>query len=93
MSWCKTACDTCASSCAASARECDGVVYFCANVRDLVLAEMGSFLGWIYCIFDCCVDLMFDLVRLAIGSWSPLDLAGTWVFLGIVIGCWCTTPL
>ena len=72
--------------CAASARECDGVVYFCENVRDIVLAAMGSFLGWIPCMFDCCVDLMFVLVRLAIGSWTPLELAGTEVFLGIVIG-------
>ena len=44
-------------------------------------------------MFDCCVDLMFDLVRLVIGSWSPLELAFTWVFLGIVIGCWCTTSV
>ena len=44
-------------------------------------------------MFDCCVDLMFDLVRLAIGSWSLLELAGTWVFLGIFIGCWCTTSV
>ena len=49
--------------------------------------------GWISCMFDYCLDLVFDLVRLAIGSWSPLELAGTWVFLGIVIGCWCTTSM
>ena len=44
-------------------------------------------------MFDCCVDLMFDLVLLSIGSWSPLELAGTWACLGIVIGFWCTAPL
>ena len=93
MSCSKTACATCARSCADSARECDEVVYFCANVRDLVLAAMGSFLGWISCIFDCCVELMFDLVVLAIGYWSPLELAGTGVFLGIVIDGWCTTSV
>ena len=93
MSWSKTACATCERSCVAIARECDGVVYFCANVRDFVLGAMGSFLGWIYCMFDFYVDLMFDLVRLEIGSWPPLELAGTWVILGIVIGCWCNTPL
>ena len=75
-------------SCAASAREWDGVVYCCANGRDIVISAMGSFLGWITCMFDCCVDLMFDLVLLAIGSWSPLELAGTGVFLGISIGSW-----
>ena len=93
MSWSKTACAKCVRSCAARARECDGVVYCCANVRDLVLSAMVSFIGCIYCMFDCCVELMFDLVRLAIGSWSPLELAGTWVFLGIVIDYWCNTPL
>ena len=86
-------CATCVSSCAASACECDRVVYCCANVWDIVLAAMGSCLGWISCMFDCCVDLMIDLVRLAIVSWSPLELAGTWVFLGIVIGGWCTTSV
>ena len=66
-------------------------MYCCANVRYLVLAGTGSFLGWIPCMFYCCVDLIFDLVRLAIGSWSPLELAGTCVFLGIVIGSWGAT--
>ena len=41
-------------------------------------------------MFDCCVNLMFDLVRLEIGSWPSLELAGTGVFLGIVIGGWGT---
>ena len=93
MSWSKTVCATCVRSFSASARECDGVVYCCVNVWDIVLDAMGSCLGWISCMFDCCVDLMFDLVRLEIGSWSPLELASTWVFLGIFIGCWCTTSM
>ena len=29
-------------SCVASALECEGVVYFCVNVRDLVLFTIGS---------------------------------------------------
>ena len=29
-------------SCVASALECEGVVYFCVNIRDLVLLEIGS---------------------------------------------------
>ena len=86
-------CAKCARSCDASACECGGVVYCCANARDIVLSAMGSCLGWISCMFDCCVDLMFDLVRLEIGSWSPLELDGTRVFLGVFIFCWCTTPL
>ena len=93
VSWYKTECATCTRSCADSAGEWVGVVYCCANVQDLVLASMGSFLRWITCIFDCCVDLMFDLVRLAIGSWLPLELAGTGVFLGIVIGSWGATSV
>ena len=36
---------------------------------------------------------MRDLVRLAIGSWSPLELTATWAFFGIVSGFFCNTPL
>ena len=36
---------------------------------------------------------MLDLVRLAIGSWSPLELTATWVFFGTVSGFCCNTPL
>ena len=36
---------------------------------------------------------MLDLVRLEIGSWSPLELTATWVFFGIVNEFCCTTPL
>ena len=36
---------------------------------------------------------MLDLVRLAIGSWSYLELIATWVFFGIVSNICCTTPL
>ena len=36
---------------------------------------------------------MLDWVRLAIGSWSPLEVISTWVFLGIVSNFCCTTPL
>ena len=36
---------------------------------------------------------MLDLVRLAIGSWSPLELTATWVFFGIVSGFFCNALL
>ena len=36
---------------------------------------------------------MIDLVRLAIDSWSPLELTDTWVFFGIMSGFCCNTPL
>ena len=55
-------------SCVASAIECEGVVYFCANVQDLVLFAIGSLFFWIFlvgCNFDV---LLLDLVILAIGS-------------------------
>ena len=39
------------------------------------------------------VEYMRDLVRLAIGSWSPLELITTWVFFGIVSKFFCTTNL
>ena len=45
MSGSKTEFATCVSSCAANALECDGVVQLCDNVRDLVLAAIGSFMG------------------------------------------------
>ena len=81
------------SSCAASAIEFDGLVYFCDNVRNLVLASIGSFRVWIAWMVSGLVEYMLDLVRLAIGSWSPLELTATWVFFGIVSDFCCTTPL
>ena len=81
------------SSCAANALECDGVVYFCDNVRYLVFAAIGSFRVWIAWMVDRIVEYMLDLVRLEIGSWSPLELTATWVFFGIVSDFCSTTPL
>ena len=60
---------------------------------DLVLAAIGSFRGWIAWIFGGLVEYMRDMVRLAIGSWSPLELNATWVFFGILSGFCCNTPL
>ena len=60
---------------------------------DIVLAEIGSFRGWIAWIGRGVVEAMCDLVQLAIVSWSPLELTDTWVFFGIVSGCCCNTPL
>ena len=56
----------------ANALECEGVVYFCDNVRDLVLAAIGSFRVWISWMVGRLDESMLDLIRLVIGSWSPL---------------------
>ena len=42
-----------------SALECKGVVYFCANVWDLVLFAIGSlvFLGCLSGLHVCCVSV------------------------------------
>ena len=60
---------------------------------DLVLTSIGSFRGWISCISGGLVESMRDMMRLAIGSCSPLELTATWVFLGVVSGFCCNTPL
>ena len=60
---------------------------------DLVLAAMGSFRGWIAWIGRGLVEAMRDLVQLAMGSWSPLELTATSVFLEIVSDCCWDTPL
>ena len=53
---------------------------------------MGSFRGWIVWIGRGLVEAMRDLVQLTMGSWSPLELTATWVFLEIVSECcWDTT--
>ena len=57
------------SSCAVNAFECDGVLYFCDNVWDLVLAAIGSFRVWIAWMVGGLAGYMLDLVRLEIGSW------------------------
>ena len=62
-------------------------------MRDLVLSAIGSFRGWFAWIFGGLVESMRDMLRLAICSWSPLELTDTWVFWGIVSGFCCTTPL
>ena len=81
------------SSCADNALECDGVVYFCDNFWGIVLSAIGSFRVWIDWMVGGLAESMLDQVRLAIGSWSPLELIATWVFLGIVSNFCCTTPL
>ena len=48
---------------------------------DLVLDAMGSFRGWIAWIVGGLVEYMRDLMRVAIGSCSPLELTDSWVFL------------
>ena len=58
---------------------------------DLVLTEIGSFMGWIAWIGGGLVEAMHDLVQLAIGSWSSLELTDNWVFLETVsVFCWDT---
>ena len=39
---------------------------------DIVLAAIGSFRGWVAWIGRGMVETVRDLVRLAMGSWSPL---------------------
>ena len=54
-------------SCAANAHECEGVVYFCVTVRDIVIFAIGLFrfcISWMVCKFAVS---MLDLVCLAIG--------------------------
>ena len=54
---------------------------------------IGSFRVWIAWICGGLVEAMCDLVQLAIGSWSPLELTTTWVFLEILSSCCWDTPL
>ena len=57
----------------------------------LVRAANGSLRGWIALKDGRLDEVMRDLVRVAIGSWSPLDLDATWVYLEIISGyCWYT---
>ena len=72
-------------SCAANSLECEGVVYFCVSVRDLVLFAIGSFRFWIAWMVRKFSVSMLDLVRLAIGSWSPAELIVTCVFLEFLL--------
>ena len=60
---------------------------------DIVLTAMGSFRVWIAWIVGGLVESMRDLVRLDIGSWSPLELTATWVFFRIVSDFCCNTNL
>ena len=52
----------------ARALECEGFIYFCANVLYMVLCVIGSLLSWIILMGYNCYVLLMDLVRLAIGS-------------------------
>ena len=93
MSLSKTEFSTCVSSCAANACERAGVVYFLDTVWDLVIAVIFSFRGWIAWIGGGVVEAMRDMVRLAIGFWSYLELTANWVFLEIVSVCCWYIPL
>ena len=81
------------SSCASNDLECDGVVYFCDNIWDLVLAAIGSFRVWIAWMVGGLVGYILDLVCSEIGSWSLLELIATWVFFGIVSNFFCPAPI
>ena len=52
----------------AGALECEGVVYLCTNVLDLVLCAISSLLFSIILVGCNCSVLLLDLVCLAIGS-------------------------
>ena len=62
-------------------------------MRDLVIVAIDSFRVWISWMVDVLSESMIDLVRLAIGSLSPLELIATCVSFGIVSNFCCTTPL
>ena len=64
----KTEFAICVSSFSSNAIECVGVVYFCDNVWDLVIAEIGLFRVWMAWMVGGLVEYMLDLLRLAIGS-------------------------
>ena len=57
------------------------------NVLDIVLANIGSFMGWIAWIGGGLVEAMYHLVLLSISSWSSLESTDTWVFLEVMSGC------
>ena len=81
------------SICAANTLECNGIVYFCDNIRDLVLAVIGSFRVYIAWMVGGLVECMLGMMGLEICSSSPLGLTATWVFFGIVNDFCCTKPL
>ena len=80
-------------SCDANALECEGVLYFCVNVWDLVLFAIGSFRFWISWMVRNFAVNMVDMVRLAIGSWSSDELIFTCLFFGVFSTFCCTAPL
>ena len=80
-------------SCVANALEFEGVVYFCVTVRDIFLFATGLVRVWTAWMVGEFAESMHDLVRLAIVSWSPLELIVTCLIFGIVSTCCCTTPL
>ena len=63
------------------------------TVWDLAIFAIGSFRIWIAWMVGGFAEFMLDMVRLEIGSWSPLELISTCVFFGIGSNFCCTTPL
>ena len=62
-------------------------------MRDLLLFAIGSVRVWIDWMVGEFAESIRDLLRLAIGSWSPLELIVTFLNFVIVSTCCCTTPL
>ena len=60
---------------------------------DLVRAAISSLKGFIALKGGRLNEAMCDLVRVDVGSWSPLELAVTWVFLEIISVCCWDVPL
>ena len=61
---------------------------------DIVRAATDSPRGWISLKGGILAEeAMIDLVQAAMGSWSPLELAATWLFLEIISGCCWDSPL
>ena len=61
---------------------------------DLVRAVTGSPRGWIALKGGSLAkEEMRDFERAVMGSWSPLELDATWLFLEIISVCYWDTPL
>ena len=52
---------------------------------DLVRSTIGSLRGWIALKGGRLAEAMRDLVQVSMGSWSPLELAATWVFCKLLV--------
>ena len=59
----------------------------------LVRTATASLRCWIAVKGGRLAEAIHDLVQVAMGSWSPLELAATWVFLEVISGYFWDSPL